>query len=62
MTQQDEQRFTLDEARAELTRQECERYGHSWDVIENRTMGDPTPVPSAIVCTRCRVSHRVVES
>lgn len=54
-----EQRFTLDEARAELARQECREQGHTWSVVESRTFADPAGTPVAVVCDRCRESHSV---
>lgn len=55
----EEQRYTLDEAEKELALRECRNHGHSWDVIEARTIGDPLAAPMAVVCNRCGQSHRV---
>jgi hypothetical protein len=40
--------YTLEEARRELARRECEHHGHSWDVISTIGAG-----PEAVVCTQC---------
>lgn len=44
----EEKRYTLEEARAEMARQECARHGHSWNVIQALTGG-----PMRIVCESC---------
>jgi hypothetical protein len=44
----DEQRYTLEEAKLELAREECALYGHDFDVIANA--GN---IPLAVVCSRC---------
>lgn len=49
-----EQTYTLAEARRELARQECQRHGHSWDVVS--TLGDG---PVSIVCGTCGWSGSV---
>lgn len=40
----DEQRYTLEEARRELKRRECEEFGHDWDTVV--AGGEPV----ALVC------------
>lgn len=51
-----EKMYTLDEARAELQKQECRRRGHSWDIVETVEDG-----PVALKCV-CGESRYVVAS
>jgi hypothetical protein len=51
-----EQRYTLDEARAELARRECEQLGHDWSMIAVRCTGEAGEAPVAITCER-RCGH-----
>lgn len=44
------QRYTLEEARAELARQDCRVYGHDFDVIATYSSDGG---PSDVVCSRC---------
>jgi hypothetical protein len=52
-----EPKYTLDEARAEIARQECEMAGHLFDVLTSFGHGNPTEV----VCARCGRSWHVEE-
>lgn len=52
----DEERYTLEEARAELARQDCGVYGHDFDVIATYASDGG---PSDIVCSRCSRSWTV---
>lgn len=45
--------YTLEEARAELARENCRRWGHSWEVLSNMLR------PFKIVC-ECGASYVVV--
>lgn len=46
----DEERYTLEEARAELAREDCQVYGHDFVVIAT------SDGPSDVVCSRCSQS------
>lgn len=61
MTNDTERRFTLDEAAAELRKQECRRFGHDWDVVAYGTLGNggAGAAPVGIRCGRCGWSGRV---
>lgn len=56
-----EERYTLDEARAKIALEECREHGHSWDVDEVRTYGDPAGTPIAVRCTNCGETHRIAQ-
>ncbi len=49
-----EQRYTLDEARTELARQECAADGHNYDVISSRSFENPAGTPVDVRCARCK--------
>jgi hypothetical protein len=51
----DQTRYTLNEAKRVLARQECGIHGHDWEII--RSMGDE---PKALICARCGESRKVV--
>lgn len=44
----DEERYTLEEARLELARQECMMHGHQFSVVSVIGLG-----PSLLKCDRC---------
>lgn len=50
----DETRYTLDEARREMNRRECMRWGHDWSIIQTG-VGPPL----MIRCDRCGTAHRI---
>lgn len=49
-------RYTLDEARKELERQECLSNGHDWNIIEEGT-GEPI----ILTCSRCGTKRAVAD-
>lgn len=51
------ERFTLEEARLELAKQECSRYGHSYDVVVSMGSDGPT----TIQCDRCGKAWDVLQ-
>lgn len=54
-----EQLYTLDEARTEIARIECEQHGHVWQV-DVQQPDDPAPgTPAAVWCIRCSQRHAV---
>lgn len=59
MSDTDEERFTLEEARVELARRECSRSGHDWQVLTQRHLCDAVDRPISVVCVRCQETHAV---
>jgi hypothetical protein len=60
----DEPRYTLNEAKLELNRQECARHGHDYNIIANpvgswRRDGHE---PTEVVCDRCKKRWTVTEA
>lgn len=49
----DDRRYTLDEARAELARRQCEIEGHDLEIV--LTAYEPT----GAVCSRCAASWKI---
>jgi hypothetical protein len=54
----DEPRYTLNEAKRKLIEAECAMHGHDWRVIS--IFG--SNVPRAVTCTRCGQTHEVVKA
>jgi ribosomal protein S27AE len=52
----DEQRYTMEEAKLKLAKEECDRFGHSFDVVVEMGSADPT----RIFCSRCGRGWTVV--
>ncbi|GAA4075814.1 hypothetical protein ACFFOS_27930 [Nocardioides kongjuensis] len=57
-----EQLFTLADAKLELARQDCAAYGHTWRVVDARTVDQPAGLPIEVVCDRCTVHYAIVST
>ena len=54
---EDERRYTLTEARLELTRQECALRGHDFDVVTLALTGSPV----LVTCGRCGQEWQIAD-
>lgn len=51
-----EPRYTLAEAKAELARQECVNHGHTYGVLDDRTLGSAPGQPVEVYCSQCETT------